>query len=251
MTSERLRVTIDGPIARLELSRPHKRNALDVATIAELHAFFSAPPAEVRAVVLAARGDHFCAGLDLSEHVSRTPAEALESSRSWHRAFEAVELGRVPVVAVLTGGVIGGGLELAASCHVRIADRSAFFALPEGQRGIFLGGGGSVRISRLIGMDRVREMMLTGRRYTSEDGLRLGLVHELVDANAAEARAFELATAMARNAPASTYAILQSLPRIAAMPPEQGLYAEALTTVFVQTDPGAEERMSAFLEKRQ
>ena len=69
----------------------------------------------------------------------------------WHRVFERVQFGRVPVVAVLHGAVIGGGLELAAAAHVRVAERSAFYALPEGQRGIFVGGGGAVRLPRLIG----------------------------------------------------------------------------------------------------
>ncbi|HZO95698.1 MAG TPA: crotonase/enoyl-CoA hydratase family protein [Candidatus Baltobacteraceae bacterium] len=250
MSAEGLVVSVDGVVARVRLSRPHKRNALDAATIAGLHAFFASPPAGVRVAVLTAEGDHFCAGLDLSEHVRRSPMEALESSRAWHRAFDAIELGTIPVVAVLKGAVIGGGLELAASCHVRLADRTTFFALPEGQRGIFLGGSGSVRITRLIGMDRVREMMLTGRRYGAEDGLRLGIVHELAEANEADARAQALAESVAKNSDASTFAMLQSLPRIAAMPPEHGLYAEALTTVFVQSDPAAEDRMSAFLEKR-
>src|SRR3546814_4783914 len=83
----------------------------------------------------------------------------------WHEAFRHIQFGRVPVIAVLHGAVIGGGLELAAATHVRIAEPSSFYALPEGQRGIFVGGGGSVRIPRLIGVARMMDMMLTGRVY--------------------------------------------------------------------------------------
>ena len=92
-------------------------------------------------------------------------------SRAWHRAFELIEGGRVPVIAVLHGAVIGGGLELAAACHIRIAEPSAYYALPEGQRGLFVGGGGSVRVPRLIGTARMLDMMLTGRTYGAEEGL--------------------------------------------------------------------------------
>jgi enoyl-CoA hydratase/carnithine racemase len=250
MITDRLQISVSGAVARLELARPHKRNALDMSTIAELHDFFSAPPADVRVAVLCARGDHFSAGLDLSEHVSRSAVEAFESSRTWHRTFDAIEFGRLPVVCALKGAVIGGGLELATACHVRVADPTTFFALPEGQRGISLGGGGSVRVSRLIGVDRVREMMLTGRRYASEDGLRIGLVHELAQPDQLETRVFELARAIAQNAPVSTFVILQSLPRIAAMAPDHGLYMESLSAAMVQTDPEAEDRMSQFLDKR-
>ncbi len=94
-------------------------------------------------------------------------------SRMWHRAFHEIEFGRVPVVAALKGAVIGGGLELALSAHLRVAEASAFYALPEGQRGIFVGGGASVRLPRLIGVSRMRDMMLTGRVHDAESGERL------------------------------------------------------------------------------
>ena len=92
-----------------------------------------------------------------------------------------IQFGRVPVVAVLHGAVVGGGLELAAACHIRVAERSAFYGLPEGQRGIFVGGGGSARIPRLIGVARMTDMMLTGRVYDAEEGQRVGLSQYLVD----------------------------------------------------------------------
>ena len=93
----------------------------------------------------------------------------------WHAALERVQYGPVPVVASLQGAVVGGGLELASACHIRVADETTFFALPEGSRGIFVGGGGSVRIPRLIGVARMTDMMLTGRVYNAQDGERIGL----------------------------------------------------------------------------
>jgi enoyl-CoA hydratase/carnithine racemase len=99
-------------------------------------------------------GPHFSAGLDLNELSKRDVTAGVHHSRSWHRVFEKIEFGSIPVVAVLKGAVVGGGLELAAATHVRVAERSAFYALPKGQRGIFVGGGGSVRLQRLIGVAR-------------------------------------------------------------------------------------------------
>ena len=140
-----------GNIALLWLARPEKRNAIDDPTVLGIEAFFSGLPDTIKAVVIAGEGDHFCSGLDLGELTTRDVAAGIAHSRSWHRAFERIEFGKVPVVAVLHGAVVGGGLEIAAACHLRVAESSAYYALPEGSRGIFVGGGGSVRLPRLIG----------------------------------------------------------------------------------------------------
>ena len=142
----RLQAERRGEVAVLPLMRAQKRNALDDPTVAGIEAFFSALPDGIGAVVLHGDGEHFSAGLDLTELSERDVRDGIEHSRSWHRAFEHIEFGKVPVVAVLHGAVIGGGLELAAAAHVRVAERSAFYALPEGSRGIYVGGGGSVRL---------------------------------------------------------------------------------------------------------
>ena len=142
-----------GDIAVLRLARPEKRNALDDETVLGSRASSATLPDDVKAVVLHGEGDHFSAGLDLCEldRARRRPT-ASRIRACWHRAFEQIEFGRVPVVSVLHGAVVGGGLELAAAAHVRVAERSAYYGLPEGSRGIFVGGGGSVRLPRLIGV---------------------------------------------------------------------------------------------------
>ena len=121
-------------------------------------------------MVLDAEGDHFSAGLDLSELTERDTLEGLEHSMMWHRVFGRLEQGNVPVVSVLKGAVIGGGLELASAAHIRVAEPSAFYALPEGQHGLFVGGGASVRVPRLIGVHRMADMMLTGRVLDADGG---------------------------------------------------------------------------------
>ena len=117
-----LAVERHGAVAVLRLSRAAKRNALDDATVLGMEAFFSAPPAGVSAFVLDADGDHFSAGLDLSELTERDAFGGLEHSIMWHRAFDRIEHGRLPVISVLKGAVVGGGLELATATHLRVAE---------------------------------------------------------------------------------------------------------------------------------
>jgi enoyl-CoA hydratase/carnithine racemase len=245
----RVHVSIDGAVARLRLDRPAKRNALDDATVAELRAFY-AHASGVRVAILEAAGNHFCAGLDLAEHVARSAGDVAAHSTGWHDAFDAIAFGTIPTIAVMQGAVMGGGFELVAATHVRIAERSAFFALPEGTRGIFLGGGGSVRITRLMGTSRVMEMMLTGRRYSAEEAERAGAVHYVVDDGAGIAFALELARRIAGNAVHSNRAILQALPRIADMGHAEGMLAESMTAALMATEDDSRDRITAFLERK-
>ena len=240
----------DGEIAIVTLNRPEKRNALGDDMVALLDAFFSRPPAEVRAVVITGRGDHFSAGLDLSTLRVRDVVEGMHHSRAWHAAFEKIQFGRVPVVAALHGAVIGGGLELAAACHIRVADATVFYALPEGQRGIFVGGGGSARLPRLIGVARMTDMMLTGRVYKADEGERLGFAQYLVGPGEALKKGIELAHQMAGNASMTNFAVMHALPRIADSTQEMGLFTESLIATIASSAPEAKARVQAFLEGR-
>src|SRR5262252_6902136 len=204
-----------GDIAVLFLARAQKRNAIDDPTVFGIEAFFAALPDAVKAVVLAGEGDHFCSGLDLGELTSRGIAQGIAHSRSWHRAFERIEFGKAPVVAVMHGAVVGGGLELAAACHIRVAEASAYYALPEGSRGIFVGGGGAVRLPRLIGTARMMEMMLTGHIYDAEEGKHLGFSHYVVPLHAGLNKGIELAERIASNSAMTNFAVTHVLPRIA------------------------------------
>jgi enoyl-CoA hydratase/carnithine racemase len=240
----------NGAVGILRLNRPAKRNALNGEVIEGLHAFFTAPPPELRAVVLAAVGDTFSAGLDLGEVAEWQVEDGLHASMRWYRAFDAIESGTLPVIAVLRGAVIGGGFELVASTHIRVAERSAFFALPEATRGIFLGGGGAVRIPRLLGTARVMDMLLTGRVYPAEEAVPLGAAQYLVDDGAGLTTALELAHRIAANAPLSNYAALYALPRIAAAPAYSAFTAEAGIAAVVQSSRDAKQRIGDFLGKR-
>lgn len=252
-TSSFLEIRQQGEISVLKLNRPDKRNALNNQLIAELISFFSAPPPDARVVVLHAEGQHFCAGLDLIEMLASREAERnlirdQRRSRAWHRAFDLIQFGEIPVVSVLKGATVGGGLELASSTHVRVVERSTKFQLPEGQRGIFVGGSGSVRIPRIIGAGRMVEMMLTGRTYDADEGLNLGLAHYVVEDGAGLSKAIELATVIASNSPVSNYAVINGVARIAEMGHSEGLYTEISTASLTGAD--AEQRITKFFQQR-
>ncbi|MBX3532416.1 MAG: crotonase/enoyl-CoA hydratase family protein [Rhizobiaceae bacterium] len=245
-----LLVRIEGPVAHLVFNRPDKRNAVNDALLTAIGRFFEAIPDGVRVVILSGTGGHFSAGLDLSEQKQREPEQVMRHSRGWHAIMERMQFSGIPVVAVLNGAVMGGGLEIAAAAHVRIAEPSAIFRLPEGKRGIFVGGGATVRVGRIIGADRMTEMMLTGRSYDAADGLRLGLAHYLVGEGEGLAKADELAAEIASNASLVNYLIIQSIARIDDMSRADGLYAESLSAALSQSGADAREGLAAFLEKR-
>jgi enoyl-CoA hydratase/carnithine racemase len=248
--AEDLTYALDGPVALIGLNRAAKRNAISDALIAGLDAAVARAQAEAKAAVIFGHGDHFSAGLDLSEHVARSPVENLHHSRGWHAVFDRIERGSVPFVAALQGAVVGGGMELAASAHIRVADETAFFALPEGSRGIFVGGGASVRVARLIGAARMADMMLTGRVLAAAEAERANFAQYLTPPGGALAKATELARRIAENAPLSNFAITNALPRIQDLSHDDGLFLEALMAAMTQTTPEAQELVRAFLEKR-
>jgi enoyl-CoA hydratase/carnithine racemase len=237
-------------VAVIRLTRSAKRNALNDGLILALRDLFEKMPAGVRAAVIDGEGPHFCAGLDLSELKERDAGQGLYHSRMWHAALERVQYGPVPVIAALHGAVVGGGLELASACHIRVADESTFYALPEGSRGIFVGGGGAVRIPKLIGAARMTDMMLTGRVYNAQDGEKVGFAQYLVPEGQAFEKALELAKRVAQNAPLTNYALMHALPRIAEQPADQGFFTEAMMAAIAQSAPEAKSRLADFLEGR-
>lgn len=245
-----LKVHREGTVLVVCLSRPEKRNALNDPMVLGLEQIFSQIPGDVGAVVLHGEGEHFSAGLDLSELTERDAVEGVMHSRMWHRVFERIQFGPVPVVAALHGAVIGGGLELAAAAHIRVAEPSAFYALPEGQRGIYVGGGASVRLPKLIGVARMMDLMLTGRVVRAEEGMQIGLSQYLVGEGEGLSKALELAHKISSNNRITNFALIQALPRIAEASHEGGLMMEALMAAIAQDSPEAKRRLEQFLNKQ-
>jgi enoyl-CoA hydratase/carnithine racemase len=248
--SDMLKIEIEDGIATLTMNRPGKRNAMCDELLHAIDAFFSNPPEGVKVVILTGTEGHYCSGLDLSEHQQRDAEGTMRHSRGWHAIMDKIQYGGLPVVSAMFGAVIGGGLELATSTHVRIAEPSTIFQLPEGKRGIYVGGGASVRVGRILGADRMVEMMLTGRKYGAAEGLSLGLTHYSVGEGEALPLARKLAKQIASNAPLSNYIMIQAISRIEDMAKADGLFTESLCAALTQTSPHALEGLQAFLQKR-
>src|SRR6201986_4964233 len=249
-TSALLRIEQQGAVLTVGLNRPAKRNALNDGIILAIGECFAELPDDIGAVVIHGIGDHFSSGLDLSELSDHDATGGLIHSQMWHRVFDRIQYSRVPVIAALRGAVIGGGVELACAAHIRVAEPSAYFALPEGQRGIFVGGGGSVRLPRLIGVSRMTDMMLTGRVYSATEGVACGFAQYLTGEGEAMTKAMELAGRVASNAPLTNFAVLQALPMIAEANPQTGLLMESLMATVAQSDKEAKRRIRDFLDRK-
>jgi len=248
---ENLALAVDDEgIVTVSLNRAAKRNALNAATVDELIEVFSRlPRMGARAVILRGEGTHFCAGLDLVEHHTedRRPEEFMHLCLRWHEAFNKMEYGGVPIIAALKGAVVGGGLELASSAHIRVADHSTYFALPEGQRGLFTGGGATIRVADLVGKARMIDMMLTGRVYKGDEAISVGLAQYLVEDS--EAKALEIARAAATNPPLSNFAICSAISHMQNMSALDAAYAESVVAGIVNTQPDSRGRLEAFANK--
>jgi (methylthio)acryloyl-CoA hydratase len=232
------------------LDRPAKRNAMPKAMMTNLRDIFANVPADVGAVVLHSTTEHFCSGLDLTEVSGQSVIDCFEFLREWQRVFDLIEFGRVPVVAAISGAAIGAGLEVAMACHIRVVDETAWFALPEGARGLYVGVGGSVRFPRTAGTALMMDMMLTGRKLSAQESVARGVAQYVVPAGAAVDKAVELAAAAARNMAMTNHAIIHALPRIVEQGRDEGLYTEALIASIVQSSPETAARMNAFLSRK-
>ena len=252
MTQKYITIETDGAVTIVSLARESVRNAINEDMLQEIEDVFRKPPKGTRCFVLTAKGPHFCAGFDLPEHYDkdRTPVEFMTMCQAWHRTFDVIQFSGIPVIAALRGAVVGGGLELAAATHVRIAEEGTFFALPEGQRGIFTGGGATVRVARIVTPSRMVDMMLSARTYDTQRGLDLGLCHEIAGAGQGLAKAKALAAQVATHPPTTNFAIVTGIARINDMSTTDGLFAEGLLAMAVQTNPDIRDRLEAFFSKK-
>ena len=242
---------LDGNIALIGLNRPDKRNAIHDPLIDALRVAILRAHEEADVAVLFGHGSNFCAGLDLAEALARATGQIKPPRKrrrhNWHEVFDLIARGPVPFVAALHGAVVGGGLELAMAAHVRVGDETALFGLPEGQRGIFVGGGGTVRIQRVVGTTVMMDMMLTGRLLNAAEGLQEHMVRYIVPAGDALPKARELASRIARNSVETNWMIINVLPRIHDMSHDDGLFVEQLNSARARP-PEAEARLREFVD---
>lgn len=253
MTDQYITYELEGDIALIGINRPDKRNAMSREVTDELVAAAQRAGREARAGIIFGHGDHFCAGLDLvavgkkrKEGVSDTEKRERHPE---HLGFDAIARGPIPFVAALSGAVIGLGLELACAAQIRVADTSAVFGLPEAMRGIFVGGGGSVRIQRLIGYARMADMMLTRRTLSAEESHAQNLCQYVVAPGEALTKARELAARMVENVALSNWTICNILPRINDLSHDDGLVMEQLAAHYTVGQETL-ERLEQFAAKR-
>jgi len=252
MAEEFVTYELEGDVAIVGIDRAAKRNAISMEVMAQMELAFARATEEARCGVLFGHGDNFSAGLDLAEAAARFKSGAPSTPKSrgrWTRPLDLVARGGLPWIAALKGACIGGGLEIAAACHIRVADETTFFALPEGKRGIFVGGGGSVRIQRLMGYARMADMMLTGRALSAAEGERANLCQYVVPAGQSLEKAKELARQVATNAASTNWGVCAALPRVNDMSHEDGLFVEGLISLAARSSDGV-ERIGAFLGGR-
>jgi enoyl-CoA hydratase/carnithine racemase len=159
-----------------------------------------------------------------------------------------MEYGGVPIIAALKGAVVGGGLELASAAHIRVMDQTTYFALPEGQRGLFTGGGATIRVTDLVGKARMIDMMLTGRVYQGQEAVDLGLAQYITEGSSLD-KAMEVARKAAQNLPLSNFAICSAVSHMQNMSAMDAAYAESVIAGVVNTQPEARARLAAFADK--
>ena len=253
MDTQILLVADDAGVRTVTLNRPEKYNALNRATIDALHAAFDAAKQDetVRVVVLAgAGGKAFVAGADIGELATLSPAQALEFSRHGQALMTKIERLGKPVIASLGGFALGGGMELAMACHLRIASESAKLGQPEITLGVIPGFGGTQRLLRLAGRSATLELCLFGAQITAQRALELGAVTRVVPAAELEAETTKLARQLADAAPHALRGILDAIVLGGECAIDVGLdYESQAFAVCVSTDD-MREGTRAFLERR-
>ena len=251
MSEDRVSLVLDGPIARIVLKRADKLNALDRGMIAALAGAAEAIEAspKARVAILWGEGKAFCAGGDIAAWSGLAP---LDMWRDWtrlgHRAFEALARLRVPLVAALTGHAFGGGLELAATADLRIAEAGIKLGLPETGLGMAPGWSGTQRLVRRFGAQAVRRMTLAGQMFEAREALALGLVDEVVEPGQGLARAEAIARDIAARGPVAAQ-IVKSMIN-AAEGEDRDAPIEALAGALTATTADLAEGVAAFRAKR-
>ncbi len=255
MTYDNILVAVEGPLTIITINRERVRNALNQATIAEIHTALRAfeIDASQRVAIITGAGDRaFAAGADITELQVLPGADAARRfSEAAHDLGLFMRQMTRPIIAAINGYALGGGLELALSCDMRIAAETAMFGQPEINLGIIPGWGGTQRLPRLIGPSAARLLCMTGDMIPAEEALRLGLVERVVPTSSLMDEARALAMKIAAKAPLAIAAIKQAINRGLDMPLAEGCMYEAALFGAVAATDDAKEGTTAFLEKRQ
>ncbi len=248
-----LKIEIDGGVAVVTVNRPDKLNALNAAVIDQLGRCFAAlkDDAAVRAVVLTGAGEKaFVAGADIKELAAQDPNQMLATSQQGQRVFASIESLGKPVLAAINGFALGGGLELAMACTMRMASETAKLGLPEVTLGILPGYAGTQRLVRLVGKGKAIEMMLVGEPIVAAEAHRLGLVNHVYSQSDLLAKTREIAQKLSQRAPLAVAAILEAGNAAIDNTLADGSMLESELFCRLAATKDTQEGLRAFIEKR-
>ncbi|MGH7465736.1 MAG: enoyl-CoA hydratase-related protein [Longimicrobiales bacterium] len=240
-------------IAIVTVNRPDKLNALNADTVSQLAAILRETRGDdsVRVIILTGAGQKaFVAGADIAELSRMGPIDGVGISREGQQTFRMLESMPKPVIGAINGFALGGGLELALACHIRIASSRAKFGLPEVKLGIIPGYGGTIRLPRLVGRGRALEMMLTGEMIDAEEAYRIGLVNRVTEPDALLDAARDVARTIIANGPIAIALALESVDHGMSTTIDDAQILESSLFGLLASTDDMHEGMSAFLEKR-
>jgi enoyl-CoA hydratase len=240
-------------LAYITFNRPKLLNALNRTTIEELHQVLidARDDAAVRVLILTGSGEKaFVAGADINELAQQTPVNGKEFSLYGQSVFHLLEAIGKPSICAINGYALGGGCELALSCSIRLASKTAKLGQPEVKLGIIPGYGGSQRLARLCGKGVAHELCLTGEMIGAEEAQRIGLVNHLYEAAELLPAAEAMAKKIIEKAPLAVKYCMEAIERGVEMPQEEGLFLEATLFGLCCATEDMREGTKAFLEKR-
>jgi enoyl-CoA hydratase/carnithine racemase len=251
--TEWIKTRRDRGVARIVIDRPEAMNALNEAMVEDIirHIQIFEVDDEVRSIVIAgAGGKAFVAGADISQFQAATPSAAERLALRTKQMHDALDECRKPVIAAINGHCLGAGLELALACHIRVASTTAKFGLPEIKLGIIPGGGGTVRLSRLVGASVARALTLTGDTIGAERALAAGLVHSVHEPNTLDEAAASIAAKVAAYSPYALSQLKSALNAAGGVDLENAYMSEIKCFALCFSSEDQKEGARAFLEKR-
>lgn len=251
MEFQNIRLDVAGHVATLTVDRPEARNALDAPTVKEIHHALDVVEADeaLRVLIVTGAGAKvFVAGADVRTLLARSTRDVLAAGNN--RLFARLADVALPTIAAVNGFALGGGLEFALACDLRVASTNAKLGLPETGLGIIPGAGGTTRLARIVGMGIAKEMVLLGTIHDAETALRIGLVNRVVEPDGLMAAANDMAGTIAKRAPLAVRLGKMSIAAGLDGSADAGARFEVVAQTVLNGTTDMKEGMNAFLEKR-